>query len=77
MSAKDLYVGLQPLKAGCDLSGTMNIGAASCCVYTQLPTQRCPGCFSCFARILDLLAKKLLEVLEVLGAVLGDPSYNG
>ena len=55
----------------------MNIGAASCCVYTQLPTQRCPGCFSCFARILDLLAKKLLEVLEVLGAVLGDPSYNG
>ena len=28
-----------------------------------LPTERCPGCLSCFARILDLLAKELLEVL--------------
>ena len=46
-----------------DQSGTMYIGAASCCVYTQLPTERCPGCLSCFARILDLLAKELLEVL--------------
>ena len=63
MSAKDLYVGLQPLKAGCDLSGTMNIGAASCCVYTQLPTQRCPGCFSCFGRVPDIFAKEALEIL--------------
>ena len=44
-------------------SGTMYIGAAFCRVYTQLPTQRCPGCLSCFARILDLLAKELLEVV--------------
>ena len=44
-------------------SGTMYIGAASCRVYTQLPTERCPGCLSCFARTLDLLAKELLEVL--------------
>ena len=44
-------------------SGTMYIGAASCRVYTQLPAERCPGCLSCFARILDLLAKELLEVL--------------
>ena len=44
-------------------SGTMYIAAASCRVYTQLPTERCPGCLSCFARILDLLAKELLEVL--------------
>ena len=28
-----------------------------------LPTERCPGCLSCFARVLDLLAKELLEVL--------------
>ena len=34
-----------------------------CRVYTQLPTKRCLGCLSCFARIHDLLAKELLEVL--------------
>ena len=28
-----------------------------------LPTERCPGCPSCFARVVDLLAKELLEVL--------------
>ena len=28
-----------------------------------LPTQRCPSCFSCSVRVVDLLAKELLEVL--------------
>ena len=36
---------------------------SNCRVYTQLPTQRCLGCLSCFARVLYLLAKELLEVL--------------
>ena len=31
--------------------------------YTQLPTQRYPGCLCCLARVLDLLSKELLEVL--------------
>ena len=44
-------------------SGTMYIGAASCRVYTQLPTERSPGCLSCFARILNRFSKELLEVL--------------
>ena len=29
-----------------------------------LPTQRCPSCFSCSVRVVDLLAKELLEVLR-------------
>ena len=44
-------------------SGTMYIGTAFCRVYTQLPTEHCPGFLSCFARNLDLLAKEPLEVL--------------
>ena len=28
-----------------------------------LPTELCPGCPSCFARVVDLRAKKLLEVV--------------
>ena len=28
-----------------------------------LPTQRCPSCFSCSVRVVDLLAKELLEVI--------------
>ena len=30
---------------------------------TVIPTERCSGCPSCFARVVDLRAKKLLEVV--------------
>ena len=34
-----------------------------CLAVSLLPTKRCSGCLSCFVRVLDLLAKELLEVL--------------
>ena len=46
------------------MGGAGTVGWNRHCVPAPLlPTESCPGCPSCFARVVDLRAKKLLEVV--------------